>query len=159
MLPIRWDPTLACVCPKKSYLLNSPPKSLTPAPYASGQPGRWDLDPLVLGPNQNRRWRRHAPAAAGMECCRYANPFRLCSGLRVIGYLMIVLMAALAALTYYAVVVVAWGPSLLAGSPLAFLVVIAFHILVKFWFFSEIRVLECLQVRNLHLVILAVIYK
>ncbi|KAJ6804386.1 putative protein S-acyltransferase 12 [Iris pallida] len=64
-----------------------------------------------------------------MDCCRRTNPFRLCTGLRALGYLMVLFVAALFALTYYAVVVVAWGPRLLRGSPLAFPIVIAFHIL------------------------------
>ncbi|CAA6663155.1 unnamed protein product [Spirodela intermedia] len=40
-----------------------------------------------------------------MVCCRRVNPFRFCSGLRFLGYSMILLVAAVVALSYYAVVV------------------------------------------------------
>ncbi|WJX80434.1 protein S-acyltransferase [Trifolium repens] len=40
------------------------------------------------------------------------NLFKFCSALRVLGYFMILLFAAIVALTYYAVVFVTWGPLL-----------------------------------------------
>ncbi|GFY93536.1 DHHC-type zinc finger family protein [Actinidia rufa] len=41
------------------------------------------------------------------------NFFKLCSGLKFLGYFMIVLVAAIIAAAYYAVVVITWGPQLL----------------------------------------------
>ncbi|KAK8944418.1 putative S-acyltransferase [Platanthera zijinensis] len=67
------------------------------------------------------------------ECCCDFNPFRLCSGLRVLGYSMILLFVAIVAVSYYAVIIVAWGPRLLHGGPLSFLaftIVILFHFLL-----------------------------
>ncbi|PQQ21732.1 hypothetical protein Pyn_38283 [Prunus yedoensis var. nudiflora] len=61
------------------------------------------------------------------------NLFKLCSGLKVIGYFMILLVAAIISLSYYAVVVVTWGPELLSGglhSFLAFFIIILFHFLL-----------------------------
>ena len=69
----------------------------------------------------------------GMACCRQANPFGLCSFLRFLGYSMILLVAAIVGLSYYAVVVVVWGPLLFRGgssSILAFSIVVVFHALV-----------------------------
>lgn len=69
-----------------------------------------------------------------MDCCRHVNPFRACSGLRGLGYLMVALVAAIVAVSYYAVVVYAWGPMLLAGGAAAAgaaSVIAAFHILVS----------------------------
>ncbi|CAM8941947.1 unnamed protein product [Rhodiola kirilowii] len=43
-----------------------------------------------------------------MDC----NLFKFCSGLRFLGYFMIVLVAAVVALSYYTVVVITWGPKL-----------------------------------------------
>ncbi|BAT87806.1 protein S-acyltransferase [Vigna angularis] len=64
------------------------------------------------------------------------NLFKLCSALRVLGYFMILLFAAIVALSYYAVVLITWGP-LLFHSPLrlpsffsAFFVLLLFHILL-----------------------------
>ncbi|NP_001353964.1 Probable protein S-acyltransferase 12 [Zea mays] len=68
-----------------------------------------------------------------MDCCRHVNPFRACSGLRGLGYLMVALVAAIVAVSYYAVVVYAWGPMLLAGGAAAAgaaAVIAAFHILL-----------------------------
>ncbi|CAN6175341.1 unnamed protein product [Urochloa humidicola] len=68
-----------------------------------------------------------------MDCCRHVNPFRACAGLRGLGYLMVALVAAIAAVSYYAVVVFAWGPVLLAGGAAAVgaaAVLAAFHLLV-----------------------------
>ncbi|KAL6871479.1 hypothetical protein ACP4OV_014308 [Aristida adscensionis] len=68
-----------------------------------------------------------------MDCCRRANPFRACAGLRGLGYLMVALVAAIAAVSYYAVVVFAWGPVLLGGGAAAAgaaAVLAAFHLLL-----------------------------
>ncbi|XP_020096593.1 probable protein S-acyltransferase 12 [Ananas comosus] len=71
-----------------------------------------------------------------MDCCRSVNPFAVCSGpLKALGYAMLLLVAAIAALSYYAVVIVSWGPKLLpanAGrnSVLAFAVVAVSHLLL-----------------------------
>ncbi|XP_066394815.1 probable protein S-acyltransferase 12 isoform X1 [Miscanthus floridulus] len=68
-----------------------------------------------------------------MDCCRHVNPFRACAGLRGLGYLMVALVAAIVALSYYAVVVYAWGPMLLAegaAAAVAAAVIAAFHILL-----------------------------
>ncbi|KAM3365180.1 hypothetical protein ACQJBY_015125 [Aegilops geniculata] len=70
-----------------------------------------------------------------MECLRRVNPFRACAGLRVLGYLMLALVAAIVAASYYAVVVYAWGPLLLRGGSggsvaAAALVLAAFHLLL-----------------------------
>ncbi|KAK8945473.1 putative S-acyltransferase [Platanthera guangdongensis] len=77
--------------------------------------------------------RRRIPTASMGECCCDFNPFRLCSGLRVLGYSMILLFVAIVAVSYYAVIIVAWGPRLLHGGPLSFLaftIVIIFHFLL-----------------------------
>ncbi|OAY48952.1 probable protein S-acyltransferase 12 [Manihot esculenta] len=61
------------------------------------------------------------------------NVFKLCSGLKVLGYLMILLVVGIIAVSYYAVVVITWGPKLFRGgfhSCLAMLMVIVFHILL-----------------------------
>ncbi|KAL6004309.1 hypothetical protein ACLOJK_004858 [Asimina triloba] len=61
------------------------------------------------------------------------NLFKFCSGLRVLGYFMILLVAAIIAVSYYAVVLITWGPRLLRGGPisvLAFFILAAFHLLV-----------------------------
>ncbi|KAI4328966.1 hypothetical protein L6164_021276 [Bauhinia variegata] len=61
------------------------------------------------------------------------NLFKLCSGLRVLGYFMILLFAGIVAVSYYAVVVITWGPVLFRGgasSFLAFVIIIVFHILL-----------------------------
>ena len=66
------------------------------------------------------------------------NLFRLCSGLKVLGYFMILLVAAIIAVSYYSVVVLVCGPQLLRGglhSFFAFALVIVFHVLV-IWGFS-----------------------
>ncbi|XP_057718405.1 probable protein S-acyltransferase 12 [Arachis stenosperma] len=61
----------------------------------------------------------------------HINFFKLCSALRVLGYFMILLFAAIVALSYYAVVIIAWGPLLFhSHSPLAFLILFLFHILL-----------------------------
>ena len=71
-----------------------------------------------------------------MECLRRVNPFRACAGLRFLGYLMVALVAAIVAVSYYAVVVFAWGPLLLRGGSggsvaAAAVVLAAFHLLVN----------------------------
>lgn len=71
-----------------------------------------------------------------MDCLRRVNPFRACVGLRVLGYLMVALVAAIVAASYYAVVVYAWGPLLLRGGSggsvtAAAFVLAAFHLLVN----------------------------
>ncbi|KAL6611293.1 hypothetical protein ACP70R_039221 [Stipagrostis hirtigluma subsp. patula] len=68
-----------------------------------------------------------------MDCCRRVNPFRACAGLRGLGYLMVALVAAIAAVSYYAVVVFAWGPVLLGGGAAAAgaaAVLAVFHLLL-----------------------------
>ncbi|TVU39375.1 hypothetical protein EJB05_12789, partial [Eragrostis curvula] len=89
---------------------------------------------LVPFPSPPRR-RRHADRAegGGMNCCRHVNPFRVCAGLRGLGYLMVALVAAIVALSYYAVVVYAWGPKLLGGGAAAAgaaAILAAFHVLL-----------------------------
>jgi hypothetical protein len=74
-----------------------------------------------------------ADRAEGMDCCRYVNPFRACAGLRGLGYLMVAIVAAVVAVSYYAVVVYAWGPMLLGGGAEAAgaaAVLAGFHVLV-----------------------------
>ncbi|KAM1470390.1 hypothetical protein TB2_040892 [Malus domestica] len=71
------------------------------------------------------------------------NLFRLCSGLKVIGYFMILLVAAIISVSYYAVVVVTWGPKLLYGgvhSFLAFFIIVMFHILLVMLFWGYFMV-------------------
>ncbi|XP_015076672.1 probable protein S-acyltransferase 12 isoform X2 [Solanum pennellii] len=71
------------------------------------------------------------------------NPFRLCSGLKVIGYFMILIVFAIVVLSYYAVVVLIWAPRLLDGgftSFLSFTIIIIFHILLVMLMWSYIKV-------------------
>ncbi|XP_059318154.1 probable protein S-acyltransferase 12 isoform X2 [Lycium ferocissimum] len=71
------------------------------------------------------------------------NPFKLCSGLKVLGYFMILIVFAIVALSYYAVVVLTWGPHLLDGgftSFLSFVIIITFHILLVLLMWSYIKV-------------------
>uniref|UniRef100_A0A0E0LKD4 Protein S-acyltransferase n=1 Tax=Oryza punctata TaxID=4537 RepID=A0A0E0LKD4_ORYPU len=68
-----------------------------------------------------------------MDCCRHVNPFRACSPLRGFGYLMLAFVAAIVAVSYYAVVVYTWGPLLLGGGGAAAgaaAVLVAFHLLL-----------------------------
>ncbi|RAL47644.1 hypothetical protein DM860_011382 [Cuscuta australis] len=70
------------------------------------------------------------------------NPFRLCSGLRFLGYFMVVVVIAIVAVSYYAVVVVTWGPHLLAGgfrSVASFAILIVFHVLLVLLSWSYLR--------------------
>lgn len=72
----------------------------------------------------------------GMEI----NLFRLCTGLKAIGYFMILLVAAIVSVSYYAVVVLTWGPELLRGglhSVLAIVIIVLFHFLVILNYFSK----------------------
>ncbi|KAJ6972601.1 protein S-acyltransferase 12 isoform X1 [Populus alba x Populus x berolinensis] len=71
------------------------------------------------------------------------NVFKLCSGLKVLGYLMILLVAAIIAVSYHAVVIVTCGPQLLRGgahSVLAFAIIIIFHFLLIMLLWSYFRV-------------------
>ncbi|KAJ4728043.1 S-acyltransferase [Melia azedarach] len=71
------------------------------------------------------------------------NLFKLCSGLKVLGYFMILLVAAIIAVSYYAVVVLTCGPQLLRGgvhSFLAFSIIIIFHILLVMLIWSYVMV-------------------
>lgn len=61
------------------------------------------------------------------------NVFRLCTGLRVLGSVMIIVVLAVVAVSYYAVVVSTYLPQLLRGGSdtgIALLVLIAFHVLL-----------------------------
>ncbi|GAB4844649.1 hypothetical protein Ancab_038051 [Ancistrocladus abbreviatus] len=61
------------------------------------------------------------------------NPFKYCSGLKSLGYLMILLVFAIIGVSYYAVVILAWGPHLLHGGFQSFLsifILALFHILL-----------------------------
>ncbi|XP_064965567.1 probable protein S-acyltransferase 12 [Musa acuminata AAA Group] len=78
-----------------------------------------------------------------MDCCRSANPFRLCSALRVLGSFMVFLVLAIVTLSYYAVVVVAWGPRLSHGFPvsvLASVIIVVFHLLLALLIWSYFMV-------------------
>ncbi|KAK6260500.1 Palmitoyltransferase [Theobroma cacao] len=71
------------------------------------------------------------------------NLFRLCSGLRVLGYFMILLVTAIIGVSYYAVVLLTWGPQLLGGgfhSFLSFAIIITFHVLLILLLWSYFRV-------------------
>ncbi|XP_038878168.1 probable protein S-acyltransferase 12 isoform X2 [Benincasa hispida] len=72
------------------------------------------------------------------------NPFKLCSGLKFLGYFMILLVFAIVAVSYDAVVVLTWGPKLLMGgfhSFLAFSIIILFHVLLLLLSWSYFMVL------------------
>ncbi|KAG7619180.1 Palmitoyltransferase DHHC domain [Arabidopsis suecica] len=63
------------------------------------------------------------------------NLFRFCSGLKVLGYFMILLVVAVVGVSYYAVVVSTWWPILIRGdhgalSALAALIIFVFHFLL-----------------------------
>ncbi|KAH7519431.1 hypothetical protein FEM48_Zijuj08G0035300 [Ziziphus jujuba var. spinosa] len=71
------------------------------------------------------------------------NLFKFCSGLKALGYCMIILVAAIIAVSYYAVVVLTWGPQLLRGglhSFFAFSIIIVFHILLILLLWSYLMV-------------------
>ncbi|GAB2291107.1 hypothetical protein Dimus_025364 [Dionaea muscipula] len=61
------------------------------------------------------------------------NPFKYCSALKSLGYLMILLVFAIVGVSYYAVVILGWGRLLLRGGPRSFLslfILVVFHILL-----------------------------
>ncbi|THG17094.1 hypothetical protein TEA_008172 [Camellia sinensis var. sinensis] len=67
--------------------------------------------------------------------CMDLNLFKLCSGLKFLGCLIIVLVAAIIAVSYYAVVILTWGPHLLDDpftftSFFSFTVILVFHLLL-----------------------------
>ncbi|XVF72960.1 hypothetical protein PTKIN_Ptkin12aG0162300 [Pterospermum kingtungense] len=71
------------------------------------------------------------------------NLFKLCSGLRVLGYFMIVLVAAIIGISYYAVVFLTCGPQLLRGgfhSFLSFTIFIISHSLLILLLWSYFKV-------------------
>ncbi|KAJ6675165.1 ZINC FINGER DHHC DOMAIN CONTAINING PROTEIN [Salix viminalis] len=71
------------------------------------------------------------------------NVFKLCSGLKFLGYLMILLVAAIIAVSYDAIVIVTCGPQLLRGgahSVLAFAIIMIFHLLLIMLLWSYYRV-------------------
>ncbi|KAH8488882.1 hypothetical protein H0E87_024492 [Populus deltoides] len=73
------------------------------------------------------------------------NVFKLCSGLKVLGYLMILLVAAIVAVSYHAVVIVTCGPQLLRGgahSVLAFAIIMIFHFLLIMLLWSYFTVVS-----------------
>lgn len=73
------------------------------------------------------------------------NVFKLCSGLKVLGYLMILLVAAIIAVSYHAVVIVTCGPQLLRGgahSVLAFAIIMIFHFLLIMLLWSYFTVVS-----------------
>ncbi|CAI7833456.1 unnamed protein product [Closterium sp. NIES-53] len=62
------------------------------------------------------------------------NAFKFCTGLKILGSIMILVVLAIVAVTYYAVVIASYGPELSKGgstSFLAFLVLAVFHGLVR----------------------------
>ena len=62
------------------------------------------------------------------------NAFAYCTGLKIIGSVMIIVVLAIIGVTYYALVITAYGPQLLAGGKgavLAFFVLLVFHTLVS----------------------------
>ncbi|GFY81563.1 DHHC-type zinc finger family protein [Actinidia rufa] len=74
------------------------------------------------------------------------NFFKLCSGLKFLGYFMIVLVAAIIAASYYAVVVITWGPQLLQGafkSFLSFTIIAVFHVLLILLLWCYFMVVFC----------------
>ncbi|KAL3517330.1 hypothetical protein ACH5RR_024232 [Cinchona calisaya] len=71
------------------------------------------------------------------------NPFRLCSGLKVLGYFMIVLVLSIIALSYYAVVILTCAPHLLHSrfsSFFSFFLIILFHFVLVLLTWSYIMV-------------------
>ncbi|XP_077248445.1 DHHC-type zinc finger family protein [Tasmannia lanceolata] len=71
------------------------------------------------------------------------NLFKFCSSLRVLGYFMILLVVAIIGLSYYAVVLITWGPQLLQGrltSLLSFFIIIVFHLLLVLLIWSYFMV-------------------
>ncbi|CAF1702896.1 probable protein S-acyltransferase 12 [Brassica napus] len=73
------------------------------------------------------------------------NLFRFCSGLKVLGYFMILLVFAVVAVSYYAVVVNTWWPILIESShgaltALACLIISLFHFLLMMLLWSYFTV-------------------
>ncbi|KAI3711493.1 hypothetical protein L2E82_41617 [Cichorium intybus] len=71
------------------------------------------------------------------------NVFKLCSGLKFLGYLMILLVAAIIAVSYYVVIVLTWGPQLSRGgfrSFLSFTIILFFHLLLVLLTWSYVMV-------------------
>ncbi|KAL8172530.1 hypothetical protein V2J09_024334, partial [Rumex salicifolius] len=71
------------------------------------------------------------------------NPFKYCSCLKYFGYLMILIVVAIIGLSYYAVVVLTWGPQLLSGhlnGLAAFFILALFHILLILLAWSYVMV-------------------
>lgn len=65
------------------------------------------------------------------------NVFRFCTALRGLGSIMILLVLGVVGVTYYAVVLTSYGPSLVSGSGIldaliALAVLVLFHCLVNF---------------------------
>ncbi|XP_057499216.1 probable protein S-acyltransferase 12 [Actinidia eriantha] len=73
------------------------------------------------------------------------NFFKLYSGLKFLGYFMIVLVATIIAASYYAVVVITWGPQLLQGfkSFLSFTTIAVFHVLLILLLWCYVMVVFC----------------
>ncbi|KAJ8767621.1 hypothetical protein K2173_018179 [Erythroxylum novogranatense] len=67
------------------------------------------------------------------------NVFKFCTALRALGSLMMVLVLAIVGVTYYAVVIAKYGPTLFSGgrdSLIAFLVLLLFHYLLAMLLWS-----------------------
>ncbi|XP_052192921.1 probable protein S-acyltransferase 12 [Diospyros lotus] len=74
------------------------------------------------------------------------NLFKLCSGLKILGYFIIILVAAIIGVSYYAVVVLTWGPQLLEGgfkSCLSFTILVIFHALLVLLLWCYFMVVFC----------------
>ncbi|CAI9101086.1 OLC1v1038332C1 [Oldenlandia corymbosa var. corymbosa] len=83
--------------------------------------------------NNNIRNRRRSNTTIMDQLLVKLNPMRLCAGLKVLGYFMVVLVVAIIGISYYAVVVITWGPRLLDGganSFFSFLILVLFHFLL-----------------------------
>ncbi|XP_073222794.1 probable protein S-acyltransferase 12 isoform X2 [Cicer arietinum] len=96
----------------------------------------WDNDIWKRLFPARRSYKRLSPFPYSAKM-RNINLFKLCSALRVIGYFMILLFAAIVFLTYYAVVFVTWGPLLFhspfrfsSSSFFAFFILLLFHTLL-----------------------------
>ncbi|KAL5792160.1 hypothetical protein ACOSP7_000754 [Xanthoceras sorbifolium] len=71
------------------------------------------------------------------------NLFKFCGGLKVLGYVMVLLVAAIITVSYYAVVVVTCGSQLFRGglqSFFALLAIIVFHVLLAMLTWSYVMV-------------------
>lgn len=89
-----------------------------------------------------RRLFNPTATAAAMDL----NLFKLCSGLKFLGYFMILLVAAIIAVSYYAVVILTWGPKLLRGgfnSFLSFTIIAVFHFLLVMLLWCYFMVVFC----------------